>query len=63
MLTPLFYIIVQPGESGISLTTDQWNKLKSHIDEVDEAIEDIVDEAMLQNEVQVIDDLYPYGIH
>ena len=29
-----------PGRKGISLTLEQWNKLKKHMDQIDEKLDD-----------------------
>ncbi|XP_062579411.1 activated RNA polymerase II transcriptional coactivator p15-like [Saccostrea cucullata] len=31
---------LKPGKKGISLTKDQWNRLKEQIDEIDEAVKE-----------------------
>ncbi|XP_048734337.2 activated RNA polymerase II transcriptional coactivator p15-like isoform X2 [Ostrea edulis] len=32
---------LKPGKKGISLSKDQWKKLKEHIDEIDDAVKDL----------------------
>lgn len=32
---------LKPGKKGISLSTDQWAKLKDRIDDIDEAVKDM----------------------